>query len=89
MRASPHIAPAGLGSGPQRLQWLIELALFYPALQVPIVTDPIPIPALNCPCTPELGLPSTHSYGYGSQSSPAPRRTCPAPTSGMLMQYAS
>ena len=49
-----------------------------------------------------LELPSTHSYGYGSQSSPtssgpgqlldqflvSPSRTCPAPTFVTLVQYA-
>ncbi len=53
-----------------------------------IAPGPNPIPALACPGTPGLGLPSTHSNdGYGPQSSPASNRTCPAPSSGMLAQY--
>jgi hypothetical protein len=53
---------------------------------------PSPIPALTCPDTPELGLPSTHSYGYGFRSSPAFSRSCPASVSrmtatGMLVHY--
>ncbi len=47
-----------------------------------------PIPALTCPDTAELGLPSIHSLGYGFQSSPAFSRICPAPASGILVQYA-
>ena len=35
-----------------------------------------------------LELPSTNSYGYWFQSSPAPSRTCPAPASAILVQYA-
>jgi hypothetical protein len=46
------------------------------------------IPALACPTTLGLELPSTNSYGYWFQSSPAPKRTCPAPPSGRLVQYA-
>jgi hypothetical protein len=56
--------------------------------KVRIATGPIPIPALTCPDTPELGLPSIHSLGYGFRSSPAFSRICPAPASGMLVQYA-
>jgi hypothetical protein len=54
------------------------------------VTGPSPIPALTCPDTPELGLPSIHSYGYGYgfQSRPAFSRICPASASGKLVQYA-
>jgi hypothetical protein len=53
---------------------------------------PSPIPALTRPDTPELGLPSTHSYGYGFRSSPAFSRICPASVSrmtasGMLVHY--
>ena len=47
-----------------------------------------PIPALTCPDTPELGLPSIHSYGYGFRSSPAFSRICPASASVILVQYA-
>ena len=46
------------------------------------------IPALAGSGTSELGLPSTRSYGYESQSRPSPSRTCPQPSSGMLVQYA-
>jgi len=52
------------------------------------VTGPNPILALTCPDTPELGLPSIHSFGYGFQSSPASSRICPASASGILVQYA-
>jgi len=48
------------------------------------VPSPIPIPVLTCPCPPELELPSTNSYGYWSQSSPALNRTCSAPSSRIL-----
>ncbi len=54
---------------------------------VQFVTGLSPIPALTCPATPELGLPSSHSYGYDSQSSPAFRRSCPAPSHGILVKY--
>jgi len=52
------------------------------------VIGPIPIPALACPDTPGLELPSNHSYGYGSQSSPVSSRICPAPESEILVKYA-
>jgi len=39
------------------------------------------IQALACPDTPELELPSTNSYGYWFQSSPALRPIWPAPAS--------
>ena len=32
--------------------------------EVQFVPGPNPIPALACPGTPGLGLPSSHSYGY-------------------------
>ena len=41
-----------------------------------------PIPVLTGPCTAELGLPSIHSYGYASQSSPAFIGACSAPPVG-------
>jgi len=44
-----------------------------------------PIPALTCPDTPELELPSSHSSGYGSQSSHATSRTWPSSTSWILV----
>jgi len=47
-----------------------------------------PIPVLTCPVTPELELPSIHSYGYGFRSSPAFKRICSASSSGILVQYA-
>jgi len=37
--------------------------------------------------TSGLVLPSSHSYGYGSQSSPASRRICPAPSLGIPVKY--
>jgi len=52
------------------------------------VPGPIPIPALACSYTTGLDLPSGHSDGYGLQSSPAPSGICPAPNSGILVQYA-
>jgi hypothetical protein len=57
-------------------------------LKPQFVTGPSPIPALTCPDTPELGLPSIHSYSYGFRSSPAFSRICPASASGILVQYA-
>ena len=57
-------------------------------IKTQFLIGPIPIPALTCPDTPELGLPSIHSLGYGFQSSPAFSRICPAPASGILVQYA-
>jgi len=53
-----------------------------------IVAGPSPIPVLTCPDAPELGLPSTHSLSYGSQSRPAFRHICPASDPGILVQYA-
>ena len=57
------------------------------------IIGPSPIPALTCPDTPEFGLPSIHSLGYGFQSSPAFSRICAASVcritaSGILVQYA-
>jgi len=56
-------------------------------LKAQILTSPVPIPALTCSDTAGLVLPSTHSYGYDFQSSPASSRICPASASGMLAQY--
>jgi hypothetical protein len=56
--------------------------------KVQFATDPSPIPALTCPDTSELGLPSIHSYGYGFRSSPAFSRIYPASASVILVQYA-
>ena len=47
------------------------------SLKIQFLTGPSPIPALTCPDTPELGLPSIHSYGYESQSSPVFSSICP------------
>jgi len=47
-----------------------------------------PIPILTGPCTTELGLPSIHSYGYESQSSPAFIGACPASSLGILVRNA-
>jgi len=55
--------------------------------EVQFIPGPNPIPALACSGTLGLGFPSRHSYGYAFQSSPAPNRTCPAPSSGMLVQH--
>jgi len=52
------------------------------------MSGPLPILALACSATPDLELPSTHSGGYGSRSSPAFRRSCPAPTSRIPVQFA-
>ena len=57
-------------------------------LKARLAIGPSPIPALTCPDTPELGLPSSHSYGYGFQSRPAFSRICPASVLGILVQYA-
>ena len=57
-------------------------------LKIQFATGPNPIPALTCPDTPELGLPSIHSLGYGLRSSPAFSRICPASDPGILVQYA-
>ena len=61
------------------LSWVIWLALNMSIS---------PLMGTTCPCTTGLELPSTHSYGYESQSSPTPSRTCPAPASVILVQYA-
>jgi len=57
-------------------------------IKIQFATGPSPIPALTCPDTPELGLPSSHSYGYGFQSRPALSRICPTSDSGILVQNA-
>jgi hypothetical protein len=57
-------------------------------IKTQFLIGPIPIPALTCPDTPELDLPSNHSLGYGFRSSPAFSRICPASSSGILVQYA-
>jgi len=62
--------------------------VFLNSPKVQFVPGSPPIPVLTCSGTPALELPSTHSYGYGSQSSPASRRTCPASVFEILVQYA-
>ena len=62
-------------------------------IKTQFLIGPIPLPALTCPDTPELGLPSIHSFGYGFRSSPTFSRICPASVSrmtvsGILVQYA-
>jgi len=54
-----------------------NLVILRMEINIQIVAGPSPIPALTCPDTPELGLPSSHSYGYGFQSRPAFSRICP------------
>jgi len=67
-------------------------------IKTQFLIGPIPIPALTCPDTPELGLLRSRpaqsiSLGYGFRSSPAFSRICPASVSrmtasGILVQYA-
>jgi len=52
------------------------------------VPGSLPIPALACPYTTGLGLPSTNSYNYCLRSSPVSDHICPASSSGILVQYA-
>ena len=61
------------------LSWNICLALIMPLS---------PFRCTRCPATSGLELPSIHSYGYGYQSSPASGRSCPASSTGILVQYA-
>ena len=55
--------------------------------EVQFITGPWPIPAPAGPCTPALALHSRHSYDYAFRSRAAPSRPCPAPASGILVQY--
>ncbi len=87
MRASLDISPVGLGPCHSFLNNKDEMAYSEAIDEVQFVTGPSPIPALACSDAPELGLPSSHSYGYDSQSSPAFRRICPASSLGMLVKY--
>jgi hypothetical protein len=85
---SLHITPVGLGPVYNYLKELSKLLDLQMKIKIQFITGPSPIPAPACPDAPELGLPSTHSYGYGFRSRPAFRRICPAPASGILVQYA-
>ena len=84
---SPHIAPVGIGPQYMHMNKLNKMANLPINPVVHFVPGPMPIPALASPYTTGLGLPSTNSYGYWFQSSPAPSRTCPAPASVILVQY--
>jgi hypothetical protein len=86
---SPHISPVGSGPSHIQLKYKSNMILLSTNSNGQFVTGPVPIPALTCSDTNGLELPSNHSYGYGSQSSPAPSRICPAPFSGILVNYAS
>ncbi|KXJ40518.1 MAG: hypothetical protein AXA67_09430 [Methylothermaceae bacteria B42] len=86
-RVNPDISPAGFGPSCNQLIFIYKMLKFHDFQEIQLGFSPNPIPALACPGTPGLGLPSSHSYGYAFQSSPAPRRTCPAPSSGMLVKY--
>jgi len=82
-----NVAPVGLGSGLNALNGIRNINVFRPVRKAQFVPEPNPIKALAGPGTPGLGLPSTHSYSYGFQSSPGPNRTCPQPYSGILVQH--
>ena len=88
MKTSPHIAPVGLGPTRKQLNYGNNMVTSSTSSIIQFVTGPIPIMTLACPCTPGLVLPSNHSYGYGSQSNPAPSRTCASPSFTILVQYA-
>jgi hypothetical protein len=88
MHFSLHIAPVGLGPWYNQLNRKNKIMYFLLNSKTQFVTGPSPIPALTCPDTPELGIPSIHSLGYGLRSSPAFSRICPASASGILVQYA-
>jgi len=83
-----HIAPVGLEPNRNSMMNLNKMWPSEAGLKGQFVTGSSPIPALTCPDAPELGLPSSRSYSYGSQSSPASRRICPASSLGILVQYA-
>ena len=85
---SLHISPAGRGPGYNQLNFRDYLIVSQKMFNEQFINGPSPIPELTCPDTPELGLPSIHSYGYEFQSSPASRRICPASASGILVKYA-
>jgi hypothetical protein len=88
MTINLHIAPVGFGPLNNRLILESFRMVFFLNLKMHFVPGPKPIPALSGSAAPGLGLPSTRSYDYGSQSSPASSRCCPAPSSGKLVQYA-
>jgi len=83
-----HIAPVGLGPEYIYLNNWRKLIISKAKVIVQFVTGPSPIPALTCPDTPELGLPSIHSLSYGFQSRPAFSRIWSALDAGILVQYA-
>jgi hypothetical protein len=85
---SLHIAPVGLGPWNNQLKCKSKLMFLLIGSKTQFVAGPSPIPALTCPDTPELGLPSIHSLGYGLRSSPAFSRIYTASASGILVQYA-
>ncbi|MGB5564475.1 MAG: hypothetical protein WBN02_19395 [Sedimenticolaceae bacterium] len=64
---------------------LVEITEYRRTPKIQCVFGPGAIPALAGPRAPVLARPSTHSYGYGFQSSAAPSHTCPQPASGMLV----
>ena len=86
--ANPHIAPVGLGPFHSWLKDINKWMFYWSDSKAQFVFGPKPIPVLAGPGTPELELPSIHSYGYGSRSSPALSRPCPSPAPGILVQYA-
>ncbi|MCP4472353.1 MAG: hypothetical protein GY815_17040 [Gammaproteobacteria bacterium] len=86
--SSLHIAPVGLGPEYNYLNNKRKLLIAQVKVIVQFVTGPSPIPALTCPDTPELGLPSSHSLSYGFQSRPAFSRIWSASDAGILVQYA-
>ena len=86
--ASLHIAPVGFEPGDNCLNLFGNIVFSTNIAMLLFVIGSNPIPALTCSDTPELGLPSTHSYGYGSQSSPALSHIWPASSLAILVQYA-
>ena len=83
---SLHISPGGRGPEYNQLNIRDYLIVSQKKFNEQFINGPIP--ELTCTETPELGLPSIHSYGYEFQSSPASRRICPASASGILVKYA-
>jgi hypothetical protein len=86
---SPHIAPAGRGPRGNRVIHMMKMQLHDCITVAQITAGPRPIPALACPGTPGLALRSRNGYGYSFRSSAESSRTCPVPSSGMPVQYAS
>jgi hypothetical protein len=60
MHFSLHIAPVGLGPWYNQLNRKNKIMYFLLNSKTQFVTGPSPIPALTCPDTPELGIPSIH-----------------------------